>query len=59
MQESREGCLAPPVFMGVGMEIVREMLRDPSATEGLSHLLRVLAGVGGPGFLTPWRPCRP
>ena len=33
--------------------------RDSSATEGLSLALSVLAGVGGPGFLTPWRPYRP
>ena len=42
------------------MEIVREMLsvgaiwdRDSSVTEGLSLALSVLAGMGGPGFLTP------
>jgi hypothetical protein len=33
--------------------------RDSSATEGLSLALSVLVGVDGPGFLTPWRPCRP
>jgi hypothetical protein len=32
---------------------------DSSATEGLSLALSVLARVGGPGFLTPWRPHRP
>jgi hypothetical protein len=48
------------------MEILREMLsvggrvgigtpQQPRA----SLLISVLAGVGGPGFLTPWRPCRP
>jgi hypothetical protein len=33
--------------------------RDSSAPEGLSLALSVLVGVGGPGFLTPWRLCRP
>ena len=32
---------------------------DSSATKGLSLALSVLAGVGSPGFLTPWRSCRP
>ena len=30
--------------------------RATSETEGLSLALSVLAGEGGPGFLTPWRP---
>jgi hypothetical protein len=68
IQESREGSLGPFCYYGgSGMEIVREMLsvggpcwdRDPSANERLSLALSVLAGVGGPRFLTPWRPCRP
>jgi hypothetical protein len=33
--------------------------RESSVTEGLSLALSVLTGVGGPGFLTPWKPCRP
>jgi hypothetical protein len=46
------------------MEIVREMLSvggqvGIGTPQGLSLALSVLAGVGGPGFLTPWRPCRP
>jgi len=32
---------------------------DSSATEGLSLALSILAGAGGPGSLTPLRPCRP
>lgn len=31
---------------------------DPSTAKGLSLALRILAGMGGPGFLTPWRLCR-
>jgi hypothetical protein len=33
--------------------------RDSSAIEGLSLALSVLAGRGGPGPLTPWKPCKP
>lgn len=41
------------------MEIVREMLSVGGRVGIGPLLLSVLAGVGGPGFLTPWRPCRP
>ena len=53
----------PPVIMGVWdgncEGDAQCWARDSSATEGLSLALSVLAGVGGPGFLIPCRPCKP
>lgn len=57
--------LSMPLLLlwGSGMEIVREMLRivtgTPQQRKTSSLALSALAGIGGPGFLTSWRPCRP
>lgn len=67
IQESREGSLGPTCYYGgLGWNCEGDAQcwglswdGDSSATEGLSLALSILAGLGGPGFLTPWRPCRP